>query len=325
MAAEAGIDVERHDFKSINAETFEASKKSNSRRNVMKRLQRSNGGKFAPPDFNDCMEKKFKELWFGENKQNPFQGAQMREWCMYAMGQYEVWRMEEITTAVEEDNAIPPLMETNFDAVKTWGLKMKELSSKAQRDGAFNTESSLLTSQLNHFTPTSSPLKELDLGKTTAAADLSVTVVTGADPSAVEFPSPTSTTVQQGMEAMLPRKPPPPQTKKRKKTAPPPDDNFLRRQNVAATVMDKHNITASIAASGRRRCLVCGVLMKDFYFNMEHGVSTKEKGGVPHLTTAEIKFCPLADDHSFYYVYQKQKEDAKLEHNRRNYAKSKGS
>jgi len=66
------------------------------------------------------------------------------------------------------------------------------------------------------------------------------------------------------------------------------------------------------------------LLTKDFYFNTEHGISTKEDG-VPHLITREMNFCPLADDHSIYYAYKTQKKVVKEEQNRRNYTKSKGS
>ncbi len=79
VAAQAGIDVDMHDFASVTHETFEASNKVSSRRNVLARTQRSSVGKYAPPDFNDRMEKKFHDIWFDKNKNNPFQGANMRE------------------------------------------------------------------------------------------------------------------------------------------------------------------------------------------------------------------------------------------------------
>ncbi len=201
------------------------------------------------------------------------------------------------------------------------GEEMKELSGQARRNGAFNAESSELSSQLKSLTPTLSSLEDLNLGETTTTADLSVTVVNNVDTSTVEFPPPTSATVQQHMEAMVSKKPP---AKKKRKKTDPPDEEFLRRQQVARTVMDKHNITAMEITERRRWCAVCLQLTKDFYFNAEHGVSTKEDG-VPHLTTNEIKFCPLADDHSIYYTYQTQIQEKKVMNNRRVYAESKGS
>lgn len=74
MAVDAGIDIVRHEFESLNAQTFKQSMKANSRRNVLTRKQRAGDGQHAPPHFNDDMEKKFKEIWFSE-KSNPFQGA----------------------------------------------------------------------------------------------------------------------------------------------------------------------------------------------------------------------------------------------------------
>eukprot|EP00986_Skeletonema_menzelii_P007584 scaffold2980_cov141-Skeletonema_menzelii.AAC.14 len=61
-AVEAGIDVDANDFASVTVDTFEASRQVNSRRNALARTQRSGGGKFAPPDFNDSMKEKFEEI-----------------------------------------------------------------------------------------------------------------------------------------------------------------------------------------------------------------------------------------------------------------------
>lgn len=207
-------------LQSVDAATFEGSKEASSRRNVSRRSQRGGGGKPAPPDYNDDTKEKVKEIWFDANKKNPFQGAQMREWCIYALGCYETWRMEQIATAQSENRNIPPLLlETNYSLVSEWAKHMKESSSEVQRVGAFNAESSQLSSQLKSFTPTTSPAKDLNLGETTAAADLAVKVVTATDASPAEFPSPTSTKVQQDMVAMVAKKPPP---SKKRKARPPP-------------------------------------------------------------------------------------------------------
>lgn len=48
-------------------------------------------------------------------------------------------------------------------------------------------------------------------------------------------------------------------------------------------VMANHGITAD-AATGQKRCKVCGMIKKDFYFNKEQGKSTIEDG-VPHFTS----------------------------------------
>ena len=316
LAADAGIDVQAHGFPDITAATFEASKKANSRRNVLARTQRSGGGNFVPPNFNDIMKEKFESIWFDENKRNTFQGANVKEWCEYAMSTYEHWRFKEVAAAEQEDKAIPPLLETSYDLVKTWSEEMKELSKKVQRAGAVNTASSELCSQLRSFTKTSSSLEELNMGEAKPAADLSVTVATGADAEAVELPSPTSKEVQRNMEVMVSKPPAAPARKKQKRM----NTEFLRRRQIAADVMNKHNILPDSVTSGRRRCKVCDIRIKDFYFNTEHGAVSKDDG-VPHLTTNDIKFCPIVDDHSIYHTYVAQKKDAKKVYNDRDYQK----
>jgi hypothetical protein len=248
---EAGIDVVANSFASTTAATFEACKKVNSRRNVLARTQRSSGGKFAPPDYNDDMREKFEDIWHDPKVKNPFQRGTMHEWCECALSEYERWRHLEIIAAEDEKKAIPPLLETNYQLVSKWAKERKAKSNKVQRAGAFNTQSSILSSQLNSFTPTTASLEDLNMGETTTAADLSVMVVTDTNASAVELPSPTSNQVQRDMEVMV-SKPPP--TKKRRTKLPPLDKEFLRsRQKLAAEVIERHNISANSAAKGRRR------------------------------------------------------------------------
>ena len=79
------------------------------------------------------------------------------------------------------------------------------------------------------------------MGETTAAVDLSVTVVTAGTTSAATFPSPATSKVRKRMDAMESSKP------KRKKKADPPSEEDQRREKVAATVMAKHGITADAA------------------------------------------------------------------------------
>ena len=142
-------------------------------------------------------------------------------------------------------------MKTNYQLVSKWAKERKAKSNKVQRAGAFNTQSSILSSQLNSFTPTTASLEDLNMGETTTAADLSVMVVTDTNASAVELPSPTSNQVQRDMEVMV-SKPPP--TQKRRTKLPPLDKEFLRsRQKLAAEVIERHNISANSAAKGRRR------------------------------------------------------------------------
>jgi hypothetical protein len=320
LAAEAGMDIERHDFASVNAQTFKDSRKVNSRRSVSTRKQRGNDGQHVSPDFNNDMEEKFKEIWFGE-RNNPFQNAKMRDWCVYAMTEYEKWRMGEIDKALKEKTPLPPLCETSYPLVVKWAEKMKELSGMIIRNGAFNAESSQLCSQLKSFTPTSSPEKDLNIGETTAAADLSVTVVTAATASATTFSSPTTSTVRKRMDTMEPSKP------KRKK-ADPPSEEELHRRKVAATVMANHGITAdavNAATTGKQTCKDCGLIMKGFYFNKEHGMSNK-KDGVRHFTTRSrepnIKFCPLVDDHEIYYEHQRLCKQEKSQRNKRHHAEN---
>ncbi len=239
---------------------------------------------------------------------------------MHALSTYEVWRFKQVDAAVEEKSATPPLLETNYELVSKWAKKMKEKLSRVQRDGAFNTESSQLSIQLKSFTPTSSSLENLNMGEATAAADLSVTVQPETDLSAVTFTSPTSKKVQEDMEVMVSK---PPQMKKLKKAPQSKEDEKLRME-VARKVMDRHNINADVPMKGRRRCAVCGVRIKGFYFNAEHGVSTEEDG-IPHLNTGEIKFCPLADDHSIYHSYLEQKIEEKAKQSKRHYESRRGS
>lgn len=286
----------------------------------MNRRQRGGNGQHVPPDYNTPMEDKFKEIWCSE-RNNPFQGANMTNWCKYAMAEYEKWRWLEIDNAITEKRPTPPLNETNFALVLEWAKKMKQFFNKTVRDGAFNEDSSELNSQLKAFTKTSSPAKALNLGETTVAADLSVTVATAVVTSATKFPPPTSATVQKGMDAVKPSETSEPKKKKRKKD--PPSEEFLRRQKAAAETMASHGITADVNEGKRKRCKVCGVMKSGFYFHKEHGKSTEADGGVPHLNTrsreAPISFCPLADDHTIYYEYQQLCQHEKSERNKRSY------
>ena len=181
----------------------------------------------------------------------------MRDWCVYAMSEYEKWRMMEIDKALKEKRPLPPLCETSYPLLVEWAQKMKDLSGRVIQNGAFNAESSQLSSQLKSFTPTSSPEKDLNMGETTAAVDLSVTVVTAATTSAATFPSPATSKVRKRMDAMESSKP------KRKKKADPPSEEDQRRQKVAATVMAKHGITADAATTGKKRCKVCGLIKRN--------------------------------------------------------------
>ena len=119
-----------------------------------------------------------------------------------------------------------------------------------------------------------------------------------------------------------------PSKPKRKKEADPPSEEELRRQKVAATVMANHGITADIAdaaTTGKNRCKDCGLIMKGFYFNKEHGMSNK-KDGVRHFTTRSrepnIKFCPLVDDHEIYYEHQRLCKQEKSQRNKRHHAEN---
>ena len=94
------------------------------------------------------------------------------------MSEYEKWRMGEIDKALKEKRRLPPLCETSYLLWVKWAEKMKDLSGRVIQNGAFNAESSQLSSQLKSFTPTSSPETDLNMGETTAAVDLSVMVVT---------------------------------------------------------------------------------------------------------------------------------------------------
>lgn len=226
--------------------------------------------------------------------------------------------MTEVEKALKEKRSLPPLCETNYPLASNWVKKMKELSTKVMQNGAFNADSSQLSSQLKSFTPTSSPTKNLNLGETTAAADLSVMVATAAGTSATKFPSPTSSRVQKGMEAIV--------SSKRKRTKiDPPSEEDLHRQKVAAAVMAKHGITADAATGRQKRCKVCGLIKKDFYFNKDNGRSTIE-AGVPHFTTRSREknfvFCPLADDHEIYYEHQRLCQEEKMQRNKRQYAEN---
>lgn len=112
--------------------------------------------------------------------------------------------------------------------------------------------------------------------------------------------------------------------KRRKKE--PPSEEFLHRQQVAATVMANHGITAD-AATGQKRCTVCGMSKKDFYFNKEHhGMSTKEDGVPPFVSRSReeknIVFCPLADDHEIYYEHQRLRQGKKMRRNKRHDAEN---
>ncbi len=69
------------------------------------------------------MKNKFKEIRFEEKNKNPFQGADLKNWCTYAMAEYERWRMTEIIAAHEENLAVPPLLETNYELVSKWVKK----------------------------------------------------------------------------------------------------------------------------------------------------------------------------------------------------------
>lgn len=245
----------------------------------------------------------------------------MTDWCKYAMTEYETWRILELNKAIEEERPTPPLSETNFVLVMEWVKKMKQFLSKTVRGGAFNEDSSELNSQLKAFTKTSSPAKALNLGETTAAVDLSVTVATAVVTSATKFPPPTSATVRKGMEVVKPSETSEPKKKKRKK-----DPEFLRRQEAAATMMKTHSITVDGNVGSQKTCKVCGMIKKGFYFDKEHGKSTKADGGVPHLTTRSrevpMSFCPLADDHKIYYEYQRLCQKEKSERNKRSYGGS---
>ena len=90
----------------------------------------------------------------------------MRDWCVYAMSEYEKWRMMEIDKALKEKRPLPPLCETSYPLLVEWAQKMKDLSGRVIQNGAFNAESSQLSSQLKSFTPTSSPEKDLNMGET---------------------------------------------------------------------------------------------------------------------------------------------------------------
>lgn len=243
----------------------------------------------------------------------------MRDWCVYAMSEYEKWRMMEIDKALKEKRPLPPLCETSYPLLVEWAQKMKDLSGRVIQNGAFNAESSQLSSQLKSFTPTSSPEKDLNMGETTAAVDLSVTVVTAGTTSAATFPSPATSKVRKRMDAMESSKP------KRKKKADPPSEEDQRRQKVAATVMAKHGITADAATTGKKRCKVCGLIKTSFYFNKEHGRSNKD-AGVPNFTTRSrepnFAFCPLVDDHEIYYEHQRLRQEEKSHHNKRHYAEN---
>ena len=227
--------------------------------------------------------------------------------------------MGEIDKALKEKRRLPPLCETSYLLWVKRAEKMKDLSGRVIQNGAFNAESSQLSSQLKSFTPTSSLEKDLNMGETTAAVDLSVMVVTAATTSATTFPPPTTSKVRKRMGAMESSKP------KRKKKADPPSEEDLRRQKVAATVMAKHGITADAATNGKKRCKDCGLIKTGFYFNKEHGWSNKD-AGVPHFTTRSrqpnIVFCPLIDDHEIYYEHQWLCQQEKIQRNKRQYAEN---
>ena len=73
-------------------------------------------------------------------------------------------------------------------------------------------------------------------------------------------------------------------------------------QQLAAEVMERHNISADSVIKGRRRCNVRGIRLRDFYFNSKDGVSTIDiEDCVQNLTTC----FRLVDDHSnsIYHAY----------------------
>ena len=54
----------------------------------------------------------------------------MRDWCVYAMSEYEKWRMMEIDKALKEKRPLPPLCETSYPLLVEWAQKMKDLSGR---------------------------------------------------------------------------------------------------------------------------------------------------------------------------------------------------
>ncbi len=312
LAADHGIDTERHEFASVDTDTFKASTEASGRRNAGVRSLRSQGVKPTAPDYNEDMESKFLEIW--ASGPNPSTGVKMKKWCTEAQTKYSLYRLSEISKAKKEGKQIPPLFDVNYQVVKEWAKKMKAQSNLPLCAGATNAESSKLSDQLAAFAATSSTAEQLGMGESVHCSDLSVTVAAAA--STTLFSSPTSGEVERGLQKMMTtRKRSPDDAKKRstKKSKKVPDEEFLRRKNVASQMMKAHSIDADPINKSRRRCPVC-FKYKSFCFM-----------GIPHVSrrSSKFDFCPLADDHSLYHDYVQNKLKDKRDDNTKRYQQSK--
>jgi hypothetical protein len=195
IAAHAGIDIDEHDFGSVDMDQFNAAKNASPRRNVQTRTQRSQDKVPAPVDLNPQMEAKFLDLW--ARKANPSSGIGTKVWIKWASFEYEKWRNEKITTAI----VTPPLMPVSYNAINNWVTKMKAASSLPLCDGAFNATSSQLSSQIKALASTSSPLKDTPMGVAVDSTNLGVKVAIACRGTSAGdlFESPTSSNVLEVM------------------------------------------------------------------------------------------------------------------------------
>jgi hypothetical protein len=200
-------------------------------------------------------------------------------------------------------------------------MKMKANSSVPLRDGAFNTTSSQLSSQMKALASTSSPLKDTPMG---VAIDLSnigvkVAIASRGTSAGDMFESPTSSNVQK----VMPR----PQKrsgkdnnnecqhhgKRKRNDNPETEVEELARKETASRIMASRGITEDLPVSGKRRCGICRKYKTFIYDDLKHIVA---KG---------FNFCPLADDRALYENHQKQCAQRKQQQDRQSYIKWKSS
>ena len=310
IAANAGINIDEHDFGSVDMDQFNAAKNASPRRNVQTRTQRSQDKVPAPVDLNTEMEAKFMDLW--ARKANPSSGVGTKQWIHWAMLEYEKWRNEKITT----DTVTPPLLPVTYNAILDWVTKMKATSSAPLRDGAFNATSSQLSSQLKALASTSSPLKDTPMGVAVDSTNLGVKVaIAFRGTSAGDlFESPTSRNVQEVMPRPQKRSDNnnnnecKPRAKRKRNDDPEAIAEELARKVTARRNMASFGITEDSADSRKRRCGICQKY-RTFVFH-----------GLKHLATKGLNFCPLADDPALYDNYKATCAQKKKEVNQQYYA-----
>ena len=261
------------------------------------------------PNFNTAMHNK----WLSILADPAIPTSNRREWYKKACVEYETWRFEQIIET-EEDSDAPPLLKVDYANAIAWLNEMKQVSKKPQSLGIVNEESRQLSNNMEALANNNNSANQEGMfGGEANIASLNTAAPAAVAGGAQLFPAPTPEEVRcalagkqddELLDLLRPKK------RAKKEVDENEEAELARRREAAKRNMALRNLSADAQTKGKKRCKIC---YKCSSFQLDEKIPHKK------ITTLNMSFCPLADDHEILKQFLKQQLQEKSKYDKSRY------